>query len=105
MGTSESGLADHQAELLQHLAAWVAANNVRPRWINGTLRMEDSDGTANVTVDFPIGFWQAFDRASGQAKQRAMHTISTYVYLGWPGTWRGRDAKRISVAMSWLEEL
>lgn len=94
---------NEQQLLNARLAPWAEAQSIALNWVRGTLRLEGEGGTAGTVVSFPPDFWERFQAASEEQRERALGSIRTSVALQYrpPGA---PYAHVIDVPISYFQE-
>ncbi|MEJ8296156.1 hypothetical protein WKI45_25340 [Delftia tsuruhatensis] len=70
-----------QQLLTARLAQWAQAEGVTMNWVRGSLRFEDADGTSGTVASFPPDFWERFQAANEEQRERALDSIRLSVAL------------------------
>lgn len=86
------------------LMSWAQAEGVSLNWVRGSLRLEMADGTAGTVLSFAPDFWERFQAATQEQRERALASISQDVALLYRGP-GSSYAYVIDVPNSCIQEL
>lgn len=84
--------------------SWAQAQGVSLNWVRGSLRLELADGSAGTVLSFAPDFWQRFQAATPEQRERALASIAQDVELLYRGP-GSSYAYVIDVPNSYLQEL
>jgi hypothetical protein len=96
---------DGTEQLDDRLAAWATACSVSLTWVDGILRLFESDGAVRAVVFFPPEFWPEFCRLTRSAQDAALVSMALSIELQYDPFWKGLDPKKIEISMSDLSNL